>query len=39
MIENGYDDIDFITSVSEDELIEIGIDKKGCVCVGVKGVV
>ena len=29
MIESGYDDIDFITSVTDEELIEIGINKKG----------
>ena len=29
MIESGYDDIDFITSVTEEELTEIGIIKKG----------
>ena len=29
MIESGYDDIDFITSVTEEELLEIGINKKG----------
>ena len=29
MIESGYDAIDFITSVDEEELVEIGITKKG----------
>ena len=29
MMDNGYDDIDFITSVTEEELLEIGITKKG----------
>lgn len=29
MIDSGYDDIDFITSVTEEELIDIGITKKG----------
>lgn len=29
MLESGYDDIDFITSVTIDELVDIGITKKG----------
>ena len=29
MMESGYDDIDFVSSVTEEELIEIGISKKG----------
>ena len=29
MIDAGYDDIDFITEVTEGELEEIGITKKG----------
>ena len=29
MMESGYDDIDFVSSVTEEELIDIGISKKG----------
>ena len=29
MLESGYDDIDFITSVTVEELVDIGITKKG----------
>ena len=28
-MESGYDDIEFITSVTKEELVEIGIVKKG----------
>lgn len=29
MMESGYDDIDFVSSVTEEELTDIGITKKG----------
>ena len=29
MMESGYDDIDFVSSVTEEELTDIGISKKG----------
>ena len=29
MMESGYDDIDFVSSITEEELMEIGIAKKG----------
>ena len=32
MIESGYDAIDFITSVDQEELVEIGITKQGLHC-------